>query len=85
MVAPEQPDSGVVLELTALRRVWAVRRAAAEAVQGRVVLTGLRRPARDPDEQAWLTDRRETWFVEDEQAGAAARRYDERKYTKPPG
>ncbi len=83
MAAPDQTDSRAPLELTALRRAWAVRRAAAHAVRARVVLTGLRRPARDPDERAWLAERGETLFVEDEAAGAAARSYYARKYTRP--
>lgn len=83
MAASDHTDSGAPLDLTALRRAWAVRRAAAHAVRERVVLTGLRRPARDPDERAWLAERGETLFVEDEAAGVAARSYYARKYTRP--
>lgn len=83
MTAPEEADSNAPLDLTELRRTWALRRAAAEEVRERVILTGLRRPARDPDELAWLAEREETLFVEDEAAGAAARSYYARKYTRP--
>jgi hypothetical protein len=72
-----------MIDLTELRRLWAARRAAAEDVRARIDLTGLRRPARDPDERAWLAERGEAQFVEDEAAGEAARRYYARKYTRP--
>jgi hypothetical protein len=82
---PDAPpaDTAAGLDLTALRRTWADREAAAASVRARVVLTGLRRPARDPDERAWLAERGEIVFVEDEAAGEAARRYYARKYTRP--
>jgi hypothetical protein len=83
MSDPTPADAVIALDLTALRRTWAVRRAATEAVRARVNLTGLRRPARDPDEHAWLSERGEVLFVEDEAAGEAARRYYARKYTRP--
>ncbi len=82
---PDAPpaDTAATLDLTALRRTWADCEATAASVRARVVLTGLRRPARDPDERAWLIERGETLFVEDEAAGEAARRYYTRKYTRP--
>jgi hypothetical protein len=83
MTDPTPADAVITLDLTALRRTWAARQAAAEAVRARVNLTGLRRPARDPDEQAWLSERGERLFVEDEAAGEAARRYYARKYARP--
>jgi len=83
MTAREPSAADEALDLTALRRTWAVRRAAADAVRERIVLTGLRHPARDPDERAWIAERGESLFVEDEQAGAEARRYYARKYTRP--
>ncbi|MGQ0766986.1 MAG: hypothetical protein ACT4OZ_15155 [Gemmatimonadota bacterium] len=83
MADPEDVTSAWGIDLTKLRQMWAVRRAAAESVRQRVVLSGLRRPARDPDERAWLEERRESLFVEDEHAGALARAYYERKYSRP--
>jgi len=84
MANPErEPD--MEIDLTALRRVWAARSAASDAVRQRVEPAGLRRPARDPDERAWLAERGETLFVEDEHAGAEARRYYARKYSRPTG
>lgn len=83
MTTPKPSDADVTFDLTELRRTWAVRRAAAEAMRVRIDLTGLRRPARDPDERAWLVERGEALFVEDEAAGEASRRYYARKYTRP--
>lgn len=85
MTVAEEADSNAPLDLTELRRTWALRRAAAEEVRVRVILTGLRRPARDPDELVWLAERGENVFVEDKEAGDAARRYYARKYTRPGG
>lgn len=75
------PDES--LDLTALRRMWASRRDAAETVGRRLTLRGLRHPARDPEERLWLDERGEALFVEDEEAGEAARAYYQRKYTRP--
>lgn len=74
-----------LLDLSALRDVWQARRAAAQVVRQRLALGGLRRPARDPEERAWLAERGEDVFVEDEAAGRAARAYYQRKYSRPPG
>ena len=71
------------LDLSALRRTWEMRRAAAKAVLQRIDVRGLRRPARDPSERSWLEERGESVFIEDEEAGRAAREYYERKYTRP--
>jgi hypothetical protein len=71
------------LDLTDLRRMWEARRVAMRAILARIDPRGLTRPARDPDERAWLAERGESGFVEDEAAGAAARAYYERKYRKP--
>ena len=72
-----------VLDLTELRSIWNARRTAMRAILERIDARGLTRPARDPDERAWLADRGESSFIEDEAAGVAARAYYERKYTKP--
>jgi hypothetical protein len=42
------------LDLTALRKTWSERRANAEAVRRRTDPRGATRPARDPDEAAFL-------------------------------
>jgi hypothetical protein len=75
--------SDLTLDLTDLRRLWEARCIAMRAILARIDPRGLTRPARDPDERAWLAERGESAFVEDEAAGAAARAYYERKYTKP--
>ena len=71
------------LDLTALRRMWEARRATGEAMRRRIDFRGLRRPARDPAERAWLEARGASVFIEDEEAGRAARAYYERKYRRP--
>jgi hypothetical protein len=71
------------IDLTALRIIWEERRAAAAVVRRRLVLKGLRRPSRDPDERAWLDERGESVFVEDDEASKAAREYYQRKYSRP--
>ena len=73
------------LDLTALRRMWETRRAAVASIRRRLSLRGLRRPARDPEERAWLDERGECLFVEDEEAGRAASVYYGRKYNRPAG
>jgi hypothetical protein len=83
MATPSSPESMPALDLTALRSRWAERRAAVEAAQARVVPTGLRRPARDPDERSWLEARGDAPFIEDEAAAEAARQYYARKYSRP--
>lgn len=45
------------LDLTELREMWRRRRAAAEAVRRRIDPTGMTRPARSPEERAWLEER----------------------------
>lgn len=75
---PDEP-----LDLTDLRRMWASRRDAFESLRQRLSWRGLRHPARDPEEREWLDERGETLFVEDEEAGNAARAYYRRKYTRP--
>ena len=71
-----------ILDLTELRRMWNVRRTAMRTILERIDSRGLTRPARDPDERAWLAERGESGFIEDEAAGVAARAYYERKYRK---
>ncbi len=83
MTDPTPTDAVPLLDLTALRQAWAARQADVAAVRARINLTGLRRPARDAEEQAWLCERGEVLFIEDEAAGEAARRYYARKYTRP--
>ena len=75
--------SDQTLDLTELRRTWNERRIAMRAILQRIDPRGLTRPARDPDERAWLAERGESSFIEDEDAGVAARAYYERKYRKP--
>ena len=53
------------------------------AILQRIDSRGLTRPAREPDERAWLAERGESSFIEDDDAGVAARAYYERKYRKP--
>jgi hypothetical protein len=40
------------------------------------------RPARDPDERAWIEERGGSPFREDESCAAAARAYYDRKYRR---
>lgn len=44
-------------ELTALRAIWARRRAAVQAAKGTIDPRGMTRPPRDPIERAWLEAR----------------------------
>jgi len=74
--------SDITLDLTELRRIWEARRAAMRVILERVDSRGLTRPARDPDERAWLRTRGEDGLIEDPAAGRAAREYYERKYTR---
>ena len=76
--------TGFELDLTELRRMWDARRAAMRVILQRIDPRGLTRPARDPEERAWLAARGEDGFVEDEAAGRAAREYYDRKYRRPP-
>ena len=73
------------LDLTELRRMWSERRARLDAILRRVDTRGMTRPARDPEERAWLAEQagRSGPFVEDERAAAAARAYYERRYHLP--
>jgi hypothetical protein len=73
------------LDLTEIRRVWSARCVAARTILARIDFRGLSRPARDPDERAWLDSRGEAVLVEDPSAGRAARAYYERKYQRPKG
>lgn len=68
------------LDLTELRRIWQARREAMRQILRRIDPRGLRRPARDPEERAWLAQRGESPFVEDEACARAARAYYRRKY-----
>lgn len=70
------------LDLTELRRTWDARREALRGLLRRVDPRGMTRPARDPEERAWIDERGESPFVEDAACGAAARAYYERKYRR---
>jgi hypothetical protein len=59
-------------DLAALRETWRRRRAAAKAVRNRIDPRGMTRPARSPEERAWLRQRGvEEPFTEVEQEGKA--------------
>jgi hypothetical protein len=59
-----------MFDLTELRRLWAERRAAAEPLRRRIDPRGAIRPARDPDEAAFLKDTgQEGPFVEVDRPG----------------
>ena len=70
------------LDLTALQRLWAERRAALREILTRIDVTGTSRPARDADERAWLDERGEPRLTEDESMGNAAREYYSRRYRR---
>ncbi len=69
-------------DLAELRRVWEARRTAVREILRRIDPRGMRRPARDPEERAWLDERNEGVFVEDEEAAVAARAYYARRYQR---
>jgi hypothetical protein len=53
------------IDLTELRALWQRRRAAAEPMRRRIDPRGMTRPARSPEERAWLQERGEvSMFVE---------------------
>ena len=53
------------LDLTELRKMWQRRALAAEAVRRRMDPTGMTRPARSPEERAWLRETgQESVFIE---------------------
>jgi len=70
------------LDLTDLRRVWDARRKAMQEILRRFDPRGMRRPARDATERAWIAERGQSWFVEDEACASAARAYYERRYRR---
>jgi hypothetical protein len=47
----------VEIDPAELRRLWQTRRDALREILGRVNPRGMRRPTRDPEEQAWLDAR----------------------------
>jgi hypothetical protein len=69
-------------DLRELRRVWDERRRALAVILSRIDPTGMTRPARDPDERAWIEERGGSPFREDESCAAAARAYYDRKYRR---
>jgi hypothetical protein len=74
--------TAIDLDLTQLRRAWDIRRAALRTILARIDTRGMTRPARDPEERAWLEQRGPMTFIEDEEAAKAARAYYERKYRR---
>jgi len=56
----DKDDSLPITDLTELRAMWQRRRAAAESMRRRTNPTGMTRPARSPEERAWLAARGET-------------------------
>lgn len=68
------------IDLTELRRVWQERREAMREILRRIDPRGLRRPARDAEERAWLDGHGGSPFVEDEACAKAAQEYYGRKY-----
>ena len=79
MSAPDELDQ---LDLAELRRTWQARREAMREILRRFDPRGMTRPARDSAERAWLEERREGWFAEDEGCARAAREYYARKYQR---
>ena len=69
-------------DLTEMRRLWAARREALAVILRRIDPRGMMRPARAPEERAWLSTRASTPFVEDETAAAAASEYYRRRYQR---
>jgi hypothetical protein len=69
-------------DLAELRRGWQASRQRMQEILRRFDVRGMTRPARDSDENEWLGERREGWFVEDERAATAARAYYARKYQR---
>lgn len=71
------------LDLTTLRRTWNARREALRAILRRIDPRGMTRPAREPEERAWLEERGQAGaFIEDDQYAEAARLYYRRKYVR---
>ncbi len=73
------PDT---IDLTELRARWDEQRTRMRAILARIESKGLTRPARDPEERAWLVARGETGFIENETSGQLARAYYQRRYTR---
>jgi hypothetical protein len=69
-----------IADLSELRRIWDERRARAVELMRRIDFRGMTRPARSPEERAWLEARGGSPFIEDEAAGELARAYYRRKY-----
>lgn len=70
------------IDLTDLRTRWDEQRTRMRAILSRIESRGLTRPARDPEERAWLDARGEAGFIEDEASGALARAYYRRRYSR---
>lgn len=68
--------------LAALRKGWEERRAAMAVVLQRIDVRGMSRPARAPEEQAWLAERGVDVQGEDEQMAELARAYYARRYQR---
>ena len=70
------------IDLTDLRTRWDEQRTRMRAILSRIESRGLTRPARNPEERAWLDARGETGLIEDEASGQLARAYYQRRYTR---
>jgi hypothetical protein len=68
------------LDLSELRRGWAERRARTLEAIRRIDPRGMTRPARAPEERAFLEARGGTPFIDDERIGELARAYYRKKY-----
>ncbi len=73
------PDT---IDLTDLRTRWDEQRTRMRTILARIESRGLTRPARDPEERAWLDARGESGLIEDETSGQLARAYYQRRYTR---
>lgn len=70
-------------DLAELRRIWETRAKALRDILQRFDHRGMTRPARDPDERAWLAQQgHEQWFTDDERYVEAARAYYARRYSR---
>ena len=67
-------------DFSLLEQIWSARRQAMRSRLARIDPRGMTRPARDPDERAWLAERGEGTFIESDEAAELARAYYARKY-----
>ncbi|MGH7663405.1 MAG: hypothetical protein ACRENI_03790 [Gemmatimonadaceae bacterium] len=71
-------------DFSELEKMWKARREAARPMLRRIDPRGMTRPARDPEERAWLDARGEGVFVETEENAELWRAYYARKYRREP-